>query len=177
MEFTEILNRLKTIIDDNSLETIEKHRQVVKSIVRFYVDHFNTEDDEIAIFFPNQLKTTLRFIYPFYLNGTDEIPINSSKPIVSRIYRSGLSYLDNDLVDKERLFQYEFIKNYNDEARIIWKLMGVVIKFKEEKLGVVQISRKRTSFQKLGEDFTAEDLHFLERTIKEFSPYFKIVLI
>jgi hypothetical protein len=175
MDFIGILNELKTIIDDNSLEKTEKHKNVIKAIVTFYIKYFNTEEDEVAIFFPNELKTTLRFIYPFYLSGADEIPINSSKPIVSRIFRSGLSFLDNDLVDKERLFQYEFIKNYNDEARIIWKLIGAVIKFKEEKIGVVQVSRKRSSFQKLGENFTSKDLHYLERSIQEFAPYLKIV--
>jgi len=161
------------VVNSGDLEQEEKHRQVLENIARYYMEYYQAEKDEVALFFPNSLKTSLKFVYPFYLNQADEIPINSKKPIVSRIFRSGLSFLDNELVDKERLFQYEFIKNYDDEARIIWKMMGCVIHFNQEKIGVIQISRKRSSFQSLGADFTAEDLEFLEQSIAKLAPFLK----
>lgn len=166
-----IIQDLQGIINNQDLEQEEKRRQVLEKIAAFYIDRYQAESDEVALFFPNELKTALKFVYPFYLSQADEIPINSKKPIVSRIYRSALSFLDNELVDKERLFQYEFIKNYDDEARIIWKMMGSVITFDQEKIGVIQVSRKRASFQSLGPDFTSEDLEFLEKSVAQLAPF------
>lgn len=165
----------ETLVDPN-LDKKEKFSAVLKKIADFYIDYYQVNDDEVSLFFPNQLKTTLRFYYPFYLADSDEIPVNSSKPIVSRIFRSGVSYLDNDLLDKERLFQYEFIKNYEDESKLIWKMMGCPILFNQEKLGVVQICKKRATYQDIGKDFSKEDLYNLELSVKEFAPYFDRLL-
>ena len=163
---------------DPSLDKKERFSAIVKIIADYYINYYKVNDDEFALFFSNELKTTLKFYYHFYLANSDEIPVNSSKPIVSRIFRSGVSYLDNDLLDKERLFQYEFIKNYDDEAKLIWKMIGCPIFFNKKKLGVVQVTRKRASYSDIGKDFSKEDLYFLELSVKEFSPYFdKIIKI
>ena len=171
MEKEKILAKIDALIADETFEKSEKYRKVLEVIAEFYVDFFRTEEDEVAIFFPNKLNTSLRFVYPFYLTESDEIPVNSSKPIVSKIFRSGLSFLENNLVNKERLYQYEFIKNYDNEAKIIWKMVGTVIKFNNRKIGVVQVCRKRAPYKEVGEDFNLNQLNFIEESISKFAPY------
>ena len=169
----QLIEFLESVMKDNVMDSEEKLNSTINRISSFYIDHFNTNKDEVAIFLVNESKKALSFVYPRYLVGSDEIPINSEKAIVSSVFRSGESRIDNHFLEKERLFQYEFIKTDEDESKFIWKSMISVIYAWDEKIGVIQLSRKRSAFKDVGEDFTEKDMKFLESSIYKLAPFIK----
>jgi len=157
-------------LEKEYLDSSEKLHSLIEAIADHYVDHFKTQADEVAIFLADKSRGKLFFVYPLYLIRSEEIPLESDKPIVSQIFKSGQPFLDNNFLEKERLFQYEFIKSDDNENKLIWKLMGAPIITHGEKLGVVQISRKRAQFMDVGEDFSDTDILYLDTSLKKLAP-------
>lgn len=168
-----LIKSLEEEVANIHLDSKEKMDTIIKKIAHYYIKYFNTQEDEVAIFLVDKSVTFLSFIYPPYLVGSEKISIDSDKPIVTHIYRSGKSLIDNEFLERERLFQYEFIKTDTNESKLIWKLIGAVISDEGEKIGVIQISRKRAPYSDVGENFTEEDLKHLESSILRLAPYIK----
>jgi hypothetical protein len=74
------------------------------------------------------------------------------------------------------MVEYEYVKEEDGESRLIWKLMGAAIAVDGERLGVVQISRKRSAFSEPGPDFTPADLEALEKLAARLGPSLKAVV-
>ena len=75
-DLKELIEDLEKILADEWLTPRDKCSTIIKKIANFYIDRFQTEKDEVAIFLVNDLGTTLSFFYPEYLVGSGEIPIN-----------------------------------------------------------------------------------------------------
>ena len=71
---------------------------------------------------------------------------------------------------------FEMIKTPDNKIKPIWKVMGTIIATKEEKIGVIQTSRRGTDIGEVGSDFNLQHLDFLEKTASELSPMIKMVL-
>lgn len=151
----------------------DKTNRVIKKIVQFYREKLGVQEDEVAIFFTNKQKTALSFVYPTYLVDSGIISIDSPDAIVSQIYRSGESFIDNRFLEKEHLSVFEFVKTPQSETKLIWKMIGTVISYKGEKIGVIEISKRRSAYADVGSDFTQDDLNFLEQTILQLNKIFK----
>src|SRR4030043_2023460 len=87
--------------DLQRLSAKEKLDQVIQKIVHFYMTHLNVQEDEVAIFLTNKQKTALSFAYPSYLVSSGFIPVDSPDAVVSHIYRSGSSFINNKFLEKE----------------------------------------------------------------------------
>lgn len=74
------------------------------------------------------------------------------------------------------MVEYEFIKESDGGSRMIWKMMGTAITVDDERLGVVQISRKRSAYAEPGPDFTPADLDLLEKLTARLGPFLKAVI-
>ena len=151
----------------------DKADRVIKRIVAFYMDNLGVQEDEVAIFFPNKQKTALSFAYPTYLVNSGIISIESPDAIVSQIYRTGKPFIDNKFLEKEHLSVFEFVRTPQSETKLIWKMIGAVISYKGEKIGVIEISKRRSAFSDVGSDFTQENLKFLEQSILQLNQVFK----
>ena len=151
----------------------DKADRVIQKIVAFYMDNLGVQEDEVAIFFTNKQKTALSFVYPTYLVNSGIISIESPDAIVSQIYRTGKPFIDNKFLEKEHLSVFEFVKTPQSETKLIWKMIGAVISYKGEKIGVIEISKRRSAFSDVGSDFTQENLKFLEQSILQLNQIFK----
>ncbi len=147
--------------------------EIIKRTAAFCVNCFGTQQDEVAIFLINKDLTALSFVYPPYLVDTKPIEVASDIPVVSRIFTTGNSILDNRFLERERLYQYEFIKGEDYESKLIWKIMGAAIFQGDDKIGVVQISRKRAAYSDVGDDFSENDLLQLESLAIQVAPVIK----
>ncbi|MCP4150275.1 MAG: hypothetical protein GY757_21180 [bacterium] len=150
--------------------------KVIDGIVHFYMEHFHIKNNEVAIFLINKSKNALYFVYPSYLRDSDEIPVDSTTSMVSKIYRTGDFLLENHVLKQEHLANFEFVKNPNDESNFIWKMIGALISDGNEKLGAIEISHKRQLFRPVGSDFTDADVAFLEETCRKFAPLIREVM-
>lgn len=147
--------------------------EIIRRTATFCINCFQTKDDEVAIFLTNPDFTALSFVYPPYLVDTKPIKVAADIPVVSRIFRTGNSLLDNHFLEQERLYQYEFVKGEDYESKLIWKIMGTAISLGDERIGVIQISRKRAPFTDVGNDFGDEDLRQLEELAAQVAPVIK----
>ncbi|MCK4836156.1 MAG: GAF domain-containing protein [Candidatus Aminicenantes bacterium] len=153
----------------------DKFNLIIQKIVHFYMKNLGLQEDEVAIFFTNKQKSALSFVYPTYLSDSGIISIDSPDAIVSQIFRTGKSFIDNRFLEKEHLSVFEFVKTPQSETKLIWKMIGVLISFKGEKIGVIEISKRRGSFSDVGRDFTQDDLKFLDQSIAQLGQIFKIL--
>jgi DNA-directed RNA polymerase subunit H (RpoH/RPB5) len=103
------------------------------------------------------------------------IPINSDEAIVATIFRTGRSIVENNLQHRTHLAVFHMIKIPDMGILPLWKMMGAVIKVKDEKIGVIEISRRSPTFEECGKDFTFTERDYLTNTIEEFAPFIQKV--
>lgn len=154
----------------------EALKKVLQAIELFYTENFFLDKYEVAIFLANKEKTVLSFACPEYLVNSGMIPITSTEAYIASIYRNGRGLIENNLQQQKHLSVFEIIRTPEGEVRPIWKMIGALIGIDNDKLGVIEISRRAKKQEEAGEDFMESDLMFLENTVKKISPYLKKVL-
>jgi hypothetical protein len=104
------------------------------------------------------------------------IPVSSTEALTATIFRTGRATIDNKFQQQRHLGIFEIIRTPEGKILPLWKMMGALIAVDEEKLGVIEISRRASSEDNAGEDFSQNDLQFLEKTIKILAPFIKRVM-
>ncbi|MCK4835866.1 MAG: GAF domain-containing protein [Candidatus Aminicenantes bacterium] len=173
-EFNLLIEKLKNDVQKGASE--ENLKKVVNRIAGFYVDKMQLNSDEVAIFLSNQEKNILSFAYPEYLINSGMIPVSSTDAVAAHVFRTGRSIMENNFQQQKHLFIFELIKTPDNKIKPIWKVMSSIIATPDEKIGVIQTSRRGTDISEVGGDFTLQDLDFLEKTINDLAPLIKLVL-
>jgi len=154
----------------------ENFMKVINRIAQFYIETLRVNEYEISIFLANDEKTILSFAYPEYLLNSGIIPISATDAIAAHIFRTGRSAMENNFQQQKHMFIFEMIKTPDNKVQPIWKIMGSLIAVQEEKIGVIEISRRGSNISEVGPDFTLQHLDFLEKSIRELAPYLRSVL-
>ncbi len=149
---------------------------VVSDIAKFYCDNFDLEVDEVAILLTDKDNMVMSFAYPDYLVNAGMIPVSSPDAFAARVYKMNRGMIENNFNQMKHLHLFEYIKGPKDRVRKIWKMMSAVIHAGEFKFGIIELSRKGDSLYDAGEDFTPENLEFLEASIAEIAPFLRKVL-
>ena len=173
-DLNELIEELRTLITACEYSAAERFPAAMKRVAGFLADVFGVEPAEVAILWNR--GDSLAFVWPEFLAEARELPIKAKLPIAARIFRSGTPFLDNRFVAREHMVEYEYVKEEDGESRLIWKLMGAAISADGQRLGVVQISRKRSAFSEPGPDFTPADLEALEKLAARLGPSLKAVV-
>jgi hypothetical protein len=148
----------------------------LKEIEQYYTDNLFLNPYEVAISLTNKEKTVLSFACPDYLVNSGMIPVSSTEAFMASIFRSGRGIIENNLQQQKHLGIFEIIRTPEGKIMPLWKMMGALIAIEQDKLGVIEISRRAISQDDAGEDFTPADLQFLEKTIKILAPFIKKVM-
>lgn len=172
---------LNELIGTLAVESVKEDREeafksVIKHIEMFYTENFFLEEFEVAIFLTNDEKTVLSFACPEYLINSGMIPVSSTEAFSASIYRTGRGFIENNLQQQKHLSIFEIIRTPDNKVKPIWKMIGALITVNEERIGVIEISRRAVSQADVGEDFSESDLRFLENTIAKLGPFIKRVL-
>jgi hypothetical protein len=173
-DINELIAKLKIEISKEEEET--RFWAVIEAIEQFYTDNFYLKEYEVAIFLTNQEKTVLSFACPRYLVNSGMIPISSTEAITSSIYRTGRGIIENNLQQQKHLSIFEIIRTPEGEMKPIWKMIAALIAVEDDKIGVIEISRRAKTVEDADEDFSENDLIFLQKTIKILAPFLKRVL-
>ncbi|UCH94796.1 MAG: hypothetical protein JSV88_31675 [Candidatus Aminicenantes bacterium] len=173
-DINELIGKLKIEIGKEDKEA--SFWAVIKEIEQFYKENYYLEDYEVAIFLVNQEKTVMSFACPKYLVNSGMIPVTSTDAITSAVYRSGRGMMENSFHQQKHLSIFEIIRTPEGEIKPIWKMIGALIAVEDDKLGVIEISRRSVKPEDAGEDFTENDLLFLQKTIKILAPFIKKVM-
>jgi hypothetical protein len=169
-----LLEELRALITAPELSAADRFRVAIQRTAGFLAEVFGVELSEVAVLW--QRGDALAFIWPEFLAEARELPVKAKLPIAARIFRTGTPFLDNRFVGREHMVEYEYVKEEDGESRLIWKLMGTAIAVDGERLGVLQISRKRSAFSEPGPDFTPADLEALEKLAARLGPSLKAVV-
>jgi len=165
---------LKHEISTNNQE--EAFKIVIKGITNYYMDNLNLEDDEVAILLIDKDETVLSFCQPKYLVNSGMIPISSHDSIASEIYKSGSDYIENNFKQQKHLNIFETIKTPDNEIKPVWKMIATVLEYNNDKIGVIELSRRSTTKNMAGADFTQDDLNILRDSQNKFCQFIKQVL-
>jgi hypothetical protein len=169
-----LIEELRTLITTSELSVEERFQVGMNRMAGFLADAFGLEKAEVAILWHR--GKSLSFLWPDFLAEAKDLPVKSRLPVAASIFRSGNSFLDNRFMEREHMVEYEFVKEPDGESRRIWKMMGAAITVDNERLGVVQVSRKRSAFGEPGPDFTPADLALLEKLTARLGPFLKAVI-
>ncbi len=169
-----LIEELRTLITTSDFSAEERFQVAVQRLAGFLAGTFGVEQAEVAILWNR--GNSLSFLWPDFLAEAKELSVKSKLPIAAQIFRSGNSFLDNRLSQREHMVEYEFVKEADGESRRIWKMMAAAITVDGQRLGVVQISRKRSAFSEPGPDFTPGDLELLERLAARLGPSLQAVV-
>lgn len=169
-----LIEELRTLIATSELSAEERFQVAMNRMAGFLAETFGVEKAEVAVLWNR--GESLSFLWPDFLAQAKELSIKSMLPIAANIFRSGRSFLDNRLIEREHMVEYEFVKEPDGGSRLIWKMMGAAITVEGERLGVVQISRKRSAYNEPGPDFTPADLDLLEKLTARLGALLKAVI-
>ncbi|MCP5054294.1 MAG: GAF domain-containing protein [bacterium] len=151
-------------------------RTVIQEIETYYTENFFLNPYEVGIFLVNDEKTVLSFACPEYLVNSGMIPVSSTEAFTASIFRTGRGIVENALQQQKHLAIFEVIRTPEGKIMPIYKMMGALIAIEEDKIGVIEISRRSSNPADQGEDFGEQDLEFLEKSIKILAPFLKKVL-
>lgn len=170
-----LVEELRVVISSPEIPAGERFKLAIQRMAAFLADAFGVEKAEVAVLWKR--GRTLSFLWPDYLAEAKELAIGAKMPVAANIFRDGRSFLDNRLQVHEHMVEYEFVKDEDGESRRIWKMMGAAVTVDNERLGVLQISRKRSAFSEPGPDFTPADLERLEQLAARLGPLLKAVVL
>lgn len=170
-ELAELIMKMQMICSREKSE--ENFSELISHIVDFYIDNLKVSKNEVAILLVNEEKTVLSFAAPEYLINSGLIPVTSTEAVASAIFRQGESLIDNNFHAKKHLALFEIIRTPDQQVLTIWKIMVALVSVQNEKLGIIEISRRVKTEEKAGDDFTGRELSFLEETIKQIAPFIK----
>jgi hypothetical protein len=169
-----LIEELRALISVADFSAEERFNVAINRMAGFLADVFAAEKSEVAFLWKR--GDALSFVWPEHLADAKELEIRAKLPIAANIFRSGRPFLDNRLQEREHMVEYEFVKEGDGGSRLIWKMIGAAIAVDGERLGVVQISRKRSAFNEPGVDFTPADVTLLEKLVAQLGPFLKAVV-
>ncbi len=166
-----LIEKLK--IEVERKDSKEAFKNVIYEISTFYTENLNVKEEEVSILIVNDEKAILLFVCPTFLVDSGMIPVSSDDAIASRIFKTGRPLLENNLQAQRHLSVFEIIPTPDNKIKPIWKMIGALIYVNDEKLGVIEISKRAVTFPEVGEDFTSKEVEFLEKSIYKLAPFIK----
>jgi hypothetical protein len=169
-----LIEKFKIITGENKESTA--YKTVLDDIAEFYCENFSLEPDEVAILLSDRDNMVLSFAYPDFLVDAGLIPVSSPDAFAARVFKLNRGLIENNFNQMKHLHLFEYVKGPGGKVRKIWKMMSTVLRTKDYKFGVIEISRKGETAEDADENFKEDNLEFLEKTMVEFVPYLGKVL-
>jgi hypothetical protein len=172
---------INLLIEKFKMNTAAGHSEAafkttINDIAKFYCDNFELESDEVAILLSDKDNMVMSFAYPEHLVNAGMIPVSSPDAFAARVFKMNRGMIENNFNQMKHLHLFEFIKGPGEKVRRIWKMMSTVIRAGDLKFGIIELSRKGERIDDAGEDFSPENLEFLETSMVEIAPYLCKVL-
>jgi GAF domain-containing protein len=150
----------------NEGETVRLNRAV-----ELISKNFGVQNHEVAILGLTSDERSLRFLAPDNLRTVGQIPLSSTTSLAARTLREKRPELVNHFTVVPHASVFEGVP-LNEEARgePIQKIMSSPILLGQRAIGVIQVSRKGSSLEKAGDDFTHSQLRELKTISDALAP-------
>ena len=114
--------------------------------------------DEVAILGVSVRWKHLYFLAPEILKNVGFIPLSSNSALAARTARESRPEINNNFTIVRHASVFEGIKVADESPTAIQKIISAPILSEGRVVGIIQISRKGTTVNHAGPDFTANDL-------------------
>jgi len=155
---TSLVSELERIA--NALEKEEKTAAEIDlpTIAERIAKHLGVNQDEVAVLGVSHRWKHLHFIVPVALKNVGFIPLTSNSALAARTVRESRPEINNNFSAARHATVFEGVKTATTSGESIHKIVSAPILCEGKVVGVMQISRKGSSSNSAGPDFTAEDL-------------------
>src|SRR5271167_2040316 len=155
---TSLVSELERIA--NALEKEEKTAAEIDlpTIAERIAKHLGVNQDEVAVLGVSHRWKHLHFIVPVALKNVGFIPLTSNSALAARTVRESRPEINNNFSAARHATVFEGVKTATASGESIHKIVSAPILCEGKVVGVMQISRKGSSSNSAGPDFTAEDL-------------------
>ena len=103
-----LIEELRKLVATSELPAPERFQVAMNRMAGFLAEAFGGEKAEVAILWKR--GKSLSFLWPDFLVGAKKLAIDSKMSVATNILRSGCSFLDNQLIEREHMVEYEFVK-------------------------------------------------------------------
>jgi hypothetical protein len=144
----------------NALETEETTAAEISlpSIAERIAKYLGVNTDEVAVLGVSHRWRHLHFIVPVALKNVGFIPLTSNSALAARTARDSKPEINNNFSAARHASVFEGVKTATTSGESIHKIVSAPILCDGKVVGVMQISRKGTSVNNAGPDFTPEDM-------------------
>jgi len=142
-----------------------------EKLAQMLAKSFNVTAEEVALLKLN--GKLLGFVYPEKLKQVGSIPLNTTTSVAARTAVTKRSEALNNFTATKHASVFEAVNLNKTKPKIIQKLMSVPVIGAEGVVGVIQISRKGTTPQDAGPDFTNTDVQKLLGFANQLAKCFK----
>src|SRR5579859_4197049 len=120
---------------------------------------FSVQLDEVALLVLT--RSSLNFVYPAKLKQVGSIPLNNTNSVAARTANTKRAEALNNFSSTKHASVFEAVKLNSAKPPLIQKMMSAPVIGQAGVVGVIQISRKGSTPQDAGADFTAADVQRL----------------
>jgi hypothetical protein len=149
------LERLANALEAEETTTAEIS---LPSIAERVAKHLGVNTDEVAVLGVSHRWRHLHFIVPVALKNVGFIPLTSNSALAARTARDSKPEINNNFSAARHASVFEGVKTATTSGESIHKIVSAPILCDGKVVGVMQISRKGTSVNTAGPDFTPGDL-------------------
>jgi hypothetical protein len=130
----------------------------LQSVADRIAKSLGVKPDEVAIMGLSTRWKHLYFLAPEALQQVGYIPLSSNSALAARTARESRPEINNKFAAVRHASVFEGVKVGNASAEAIQKIISAPILSDGRVVGIIQISRKGSSLQTAGPDFTPTDL-------------------
>lgn len=157
---------------DNKLSEAGEQQACFDVITTMVGQAFKAATDEVAIFAIDGQSQMVSFLLPQKLRRAGKLPLSSHNALVVKTITENRPSLDNSFSSTPHAFVFEHFKLAVDSSpQPIQKIMSAPIVVDEHVAGVIQISRKGTTAESAGADFSASQLSALVCVSAAIAPH------
>ncbi len=155
----EVVTRLERIVEE--APTISAETSALDSAVEQISMAFRVRQDEVAILVLIGEGKILQFLIPEKLKGIGTIPLTSTNALAARTAREKRPELINKFNLTPHASVFEGVPLGRGHGEQIHRIMSAPIVAEGKVVGVLQVSRKGTSPENAGAEFSQDDLRKL----------------
>lgn len=154
----EVVTELERVVEDLEAATIPAGPSALDSAVAQISMTFHVRQDEVAILLLVGEGKILQFLIPEKLKGIGTIPLTSTKALAARTAREKRPELINKFNLAPHASVFEGVPLGRGHGEQIHRIMSAPIVAEGKVVGVVQVSRKGTSPENAGAEFSQDEL-------------------
>lgn len=165
-----VSDSLKAILDKEGAGK-EGLAKAAKVIAEAIAASLKVKTEEVAILLLTSSGQTLKFVWPPQLaGGLAAFPVTHKSAIASTVLATMKGKVDNKLAESRHLKFFENVKGMETSKVPIQKMVALPLFVGDQKLGVVEVSRKGHTPEEAGPNFSPQDAQALLGICKECSP-------